>query len=585
MEEIKFLATKLKEKYAKEAETELLPLIYNHLITTAKFIEIKQINNEPEQLKILDDITSLGYIVEYRKEQFRLELSKSTYENCTVNIRIYSDKNVRGLKNNLYKFKIAVKNSLIVCFGEFYWEEDTQNIKVSKILYEKIHRVENKFRNIINVYMIRNFGFSWFDNIINKEDQDKVEKFATWYRINSKYKDFKKVQLSLFNLQIDDLVKMLKKSFYYGEKYDRRFVEQLKRKASGVDKSLLKEEYKTILDSKSIWDASFSKFFDKDFEGNWNKFGNMRNMIAHNKPICLDLCRDAYSLSEKLMNVFSIVEEQINEENPSQEETIAEHLHEEVKIEIEEEIKGFYFKEAGLDKIPDNAYEAEEKIKTIQEINEFIAIYEEFKDNYTNELEMLDSVLTGIQNLRPHTLSKQEIKEFIRILCDVIYFTDIGKKQRFQKYSDCVSNKNGLIAILSDVIEDIEEAKTQLSSIVDEMFCTQFFQKGKILKLKGVDGECLEVIVEGELYNLYRGGSDELDIKIIENGELNNECMGSINIDYGDYQIDDCGYAMPVNESGIGIDIDCVLEHVKSFTKERMESIKEYIEFLDRYAN
>ncbi len=220
-----------------------------------KFEKLKEdiINNEKIKGKTFDSkelvniITDslLGYHFELKINEkiHSLQLKKNIYRGKEKNNCIY----IIDFKSNdmdddeFYSIKLELKNILKAHARHIYIFKDSQNLKISSTIYEEIYKLENDFRNLINTFMMRKYGFGWFKkNILLKYD-DKQKHYSSWY--NKNYNDFNNVQMQLYNLQIDDLIKMLKDSYFSNElnREDIRELENFKAKVKEKSNYIITE--------------------------------------------------------------------------------------------------------------------------------------------------------------------------------------------------------------------------------------------------------------------------------------------------------------------------------------------------------
>lgn len=98
--------------------------------------------------------------------------------------------------------------------------------------------------------MVNKYGFDWTKRI-NDELVLKIDGFSAWYRRN--YVDFKSVKTELFNLQIDDLITLLKSAYDKQPFSKEDFVNNIT--ADNIDPesvNKLIEEYRSSIQDKDI---------------------------------------------------------------------------------------------------------------------------------------------------------------------------------------------------------------------------------------------------------------------------------------------------------------------------------------------
>jgi|GEM_PF-5805278 len=298
MEKIKFLGNYLKNDLDVE-------LIFKNIIADIKLIgecEEEYYNTGQYTLINPDDILITCLLkMNIEANTYQILLHKQTFERKTKeDLNILEIEITTNDSDDIYNVKIKVKNILKKYYKELFILMDTHNQTLCSQLYSQIHKVENRFREEINRYMVRKYGVGWFKENIKDEFQTKSQNYAGWYK--NKYADFRDIQSEVFNLQTDDLIKMLEKS--YINKLDKSEVDEINKLKDRLnDKAILvfQNEYLSL---QSIWDTDIKGMLPDDFNDSWKEFTNMRNMIAHNKPICLKLKQDIEEMVKKLEEIL-----------------------------------------------------------------------------------------------------------------------------------------------------------------------------------------------------------------------------------------------------------------------------------------
>lgn len=161
--------------------------------------------------------------------------------------------------DNFYEVKIHIKDILKKYFKEVFILLDTQNELLCSELYLKMHKIENKLRNAVNIYMLGEFGVGWFKKNIKPIFRDKSNKYSNWY--NKKYNDFNNVQSALFNLQTNDLIEMLQKS--YIDQLNKDQVDKIMNLKDVLGQQadlVLNESYMNL---QSIWDMEIKEIYQR----------------------------------------------------------------------------------------------------------------------------------------------------------------------------------------------------------------------------------------------------------------------------------------------------------------------------------
>lgn len=577
MEQVIFMAANIKDDELLDDDN-LLSNIFEDTCMTIGFVLQKEVVKNPGRLMIISDIISLKSKITFQNDEFVLDFSKATYKNnCTVHVEICCEKSgmvFENLNMKLYSLKIGLKDCLLRYFKEIYWNIDTQNEEICKELYHKIYFIENKFRHLINTHMIALIGFSWFNKVIHQKYIGKAKVFSGWYWQKKNYKTFKDVQSQLFNLQVTDLISMLKNS--YMEVPDKELVHELKqleKNYKGNLKDILTEEYQGLLNSKSIWEKEFIDIFGADFEDKWNEFGNMRNMIAHNKPICVELYSDIIAMIEELSRIFTTVQQIYQTTFCSNEKQEAEYLYRKYSEE-------FYMEEAGLNNIPEDENEVLNEITNTAEYRKLTTLFEESKYNIECNIKDLRPILYDIANMQLKKFRVIEIKSMLDVLCRMVYADNANKKSITLQYIEVTNNKKGLEIVFNEMTDNCSNALNYLNSICTDFFYNKQFHLGTIAKIKNLYNDTLEITANGYIC-IERGSSNTLEINLILNGET--IMTGEICKSYSAYAINDEGVSVPINEDGLYVDIREIFEYVEKFTTELDNDLWDYATHLEQF--
>lgn len=283
MQEIKYLANTLKTNSDFES-------IYKNMLKDfEKLGRLAPIKKDIEENTFIpgEKLYTFNTQVKFKDNMFNLCLqrrycNKTFIDDCfeqtrNQSIQVYINTNQIDF-DKLYDFKLKVKSILSKYFKEIYVLLDTQNENLRVQLCFDINQIENTMRKLINSYMVKKVGVYWFEENLSEKYQNKSEVCSTWY--NSKYNDFKEVKSDVFNLQIQDLIQMLKNSKYFS--------------------------------LESVWDSEVKNLLPNDFEEQLNDFIKLKNAVAYNKPICRNLKKDVDISIKKLHLILSEFNNNIN---------------------------------------------------------------------------------------------------------------------------------------------------------------------------------------------------------------------------------------------------------------------------------
>lgn len=478
-----------------------------------------------------------------------IDLKKLTYKENKVNIFVNivyknsslgEEENIsEEQQNSMYEIKVAISKAVSKYVNSINWIYDDQNGYMSQKLYLKVYELENKFRGLINEYMLKQFGEDWFASKISSEFNDKSQDYGEWY--NSRYKNLNYIKSELFNLQTRDLINMLKVS------YENEELSQVDSQVNSI-KNILRDKAnkiinKGILDEKTLWEQYFKQILGDNMEIIWSEFSSMRNIIAHNKVISIEFYHDMVNRIDELNNILERSRESINIRIKSQEEKL-------VKQQIEEEYSELILSEVDFD-----SYESDnEVIDKIFNNGELYHLYGVIKTK-AKELE------TCYEELRD---SLEEINFDYDEEDNLLDF-----KEKLLVVND-VFNENNRI-IISELINTtekvnvIQEVANYLSSIVntkinhiddcmDSILWSDEFLDGKnIFSHCTLDNDVFRIDINGWFCIGY-GETSEICIDYTKNKLIIER--GGVDISFGEYEQHEDGYHMPTQDQYFHVNVE-----------------------------
>lgn len=505
--------------------------------------------------------------IEINSEFFKVIIHKQTYEKIKNEVLNTIELEISSLSNNkeaLYEIKVKSKDILKNYFKEIFILKDSQNEVLCSQLYLKIHIVENRFRELINKYMLRKYGVKWFKNNIKEEYQKKSNQYVGWY--NRKYKDFSDIQSELFNLQTDDLIEMLEKS--YINQLDKQTVDSitdLKNKL-GNNASLVFNNF--AMNMQNIWDTEIKNLLPENFKSTWEEFSNMRNMIAHNKPICSSLEKDICEMIEKLSGILDKFELRIESRITSFEKKEAEWMEKEMYDEILRE-------EAGIDPLPDRETVLEE-IQEHEDIQELFTLIEDFIYEYKGAIDELECCIDELGDLNVfEDYSIEEFKTTILELYNFLGECKLSKDECKIKIINIAMSETIREIVMEDLVSKISALKFNTDGIV-RSDC--FNENCVIFKYTNIFDETIELKSEGDIYP-ESGSSNDIILKMTFDGV--NAAAGGINRSYGEYEInDEQGCAMPIIGDDLDINVQEIIEELNLHFQKTISRIRKYEEYI-----
>ncbi len=566
---VKFLSNNIRENIEKSIELED---IFESIICDIRALgDLENETFNGGEYNLIDpDIMLVKAKLKMRISSalFVFTLQKQSYEKDqgeevrTLEVTINSEAD-----ENFYSIKVAIKTILKKYFKEVFIPTDTQNEELCSYLYRDIHRTENNFREAINAYMLRKFGVGWFKNNIKEEYQKKSAQYVGWY--NRKYEDFKDIQSELFNLQTDDLIEMLEKS--YIDQLNKTQVDaitDLKSKLGDQATLVLNESY---INMESIWDADIKQLLPEEFKDLWKEFSNMRNMIAHNKSICLRLKQDIIDMVANLNKIIGEFREKVDRRLTSIEKQEAITLLDDLQ-------DGLYCEEAGIQQLQESE-DIIEEIFEHEDIQELFSCVEEYEYKYLDIVAELDS---SIEDIRCdiyyyEQLPFEKIKELALNLYSIL--TRFGFKE------DKLKEKLIELSIDEDVkdliIEDLTSLFDSLQFDVIDIVRSNYFDPNSIIfSYRNLFNESVKLVTDGCI-SPESGSTNDINVKLYLNDEVIE--YGYITKSYGEYLIHEDGYAMPITEDGLEINITEIQNLIKDhfeLTICRMKKLTEFISSL-----
>ncbi|MDR6125210.1 hypothetical protein QFZ87_004807 [Bacillus sp. SLBN-46] len=200
----------------------------------------------------------------------------------------------------------------------------------------------------------------------------------------------------------------------------------------------------------------------------------MRNMVAHNKPICLDLYTDTNQTINDIHQIFDSVVEKFNETFKSIEDIEIDELFLELNDQYSNEMDYARFEEAGIEATP-TEQEVLDQISESEQIRSIIENLKEYISEYTGILEeileFIDDDFERNLDFSYHVQKRQQLLDISNI------FKEDFKKvsnNYLQELSQAVNDED-FEHIWSDIKSEIEDYCTDMtdriaSSTVEEEF-------------------------------------------------------------------------------------------------------------------
>lgn len=534
-----------------------------------------------------DEAIYAGTCINKENISIDIDIKKFTYEDNKINVFVdinFIERDEQGEfseneneKENLfdeliYDVKVCVSKAVSKYTNEVNWIRDEQNEKISQQLYMKVHNIENKFRGIINEYMLKKFGEDWFTTKITDEFNKKSEDFSGWY--NDRYKTLRYIKSEIFNLQTNDLIMMLKNS-YEDEKVTKvmKQINNIKSLLGNKTNEIINEN---ILNDKDLWTKYFIDIFTPETEVKWEEFAKMRNMIAHNKVISKEFYIDMINSISELDKIFDMASKKLNSKLKSLEEKMINDYIKSCDLDWILESIDFKQYQDDEDVIEDifadgelgSLYDIiEEKVKSLVEV------YEEFKIS-------LEEIYLDVEEEDIDEKSDfiNEFAEKLLVINKIVNYNDADIIELLIRKTDNVSELNSVGNYLSKLkYELIEKLEVYIENT---KWDDEFRDKLEICKFYNLNNDIFSVKING-WFCIDFGSGDEIFIIYARNEEEIER--GGIDISFGDYTEHDGGYVMPEQDQYIRVNVENLYNAIENDADEVITSIQSFVEEMSTY--
>ncbi|KRE10126.1 hypothetical protein ASE46_00750 [Bacillus sp. Root239] len=573
---IKILSVKPKKK-----TDDIVNNIYTAIKGKLNFKENKKYINSDFGLQMFNEVIKLEAQLNYKEKNYEIVLNKKTFkdENIILETTLISQHESVNLNDDIYELKLELKQVLSLFFKGVYWQKDTQNEKTCSELYGKIHTLENRFRELIVQFMVNKYGFSWTKTQISEELNKKINEFSKWYRDN--YTVFKNVKTELFNLQVNDLIILLTKAYDDKNISDQELITYIKEDDVDLDHIMQKvNDYKKGLVQLNVWDKYFQPLLGVQFNKLWSKFNHMRNMVAHNKPICLELYNDTNKTIHEIDQIFDLLVEDFNENFRSTEDIEIDELFLELDEQYNESNNRdfLYFEELGIELTPTedevlNEITEDEQIQSlIEKSNRYISDYLGYIEETTGFLEDIERKL----DFSDHSEVKQTLEE-------ISHYINVYIKKEENPYLHNLSSgitdedfEDIWVDLKSDILDYLEELE---DTVVTSKVKKEFPLEVPLVEIRTSNLE-LKIISQGFIAP-ERGSLNNLLMFLIKDGiQIEG---GLIQKNYGDYLVNEYGGADACHSDELIVDIDEIVDTFSELLEDELDLIREIRDEFDYY--
>lgn len=514
---------------------------------------------------------------DYQAKGFKMELERITKNGnrfIRLEIRYNADDDISFLNTSVwFDFKEKIIELLYENYEQLFWLSDSQNIKITTDLYNKLNGLENYLREIINTYMSIKHGGDWFEKYSYEDYINKYLKFSEWFR-KSRYSLFKMVDSHLYNLEIDDIFDALKAA-------KKKQITNVVRKALKDIKSREKDKAGEIanvklLDTPSLWDEErFDEIFDKTVVGRWkDDLSKRRNMIAHNKMICRDMYYDTLSTIDFFKKRFKTAEELLNNRIKSEELLEVGRLLRDMEVVMNLE---------DCDINPDLP-EEQDIIDNLNETDDFMYLSGLISDKIACIENRVAELLSSIESIKDalHEDSFFENDSLVEKGLLQQYVEFAYNHHQYSTWKTLLEREMSIEIyqlIEPGIFEYLSGVEDQLKSIKEGVFFVDLdcFSEGELVRIKDFDGNIFAIELSG-WFCPERGSSNEIYVNWTMNGDSLD--YGGIYISYGDYEMTDDDIPLPCVEDDLIVNFDKInskLENVVDEIFTRLDEMEDYI--------
>lgn len=577
---------------------------------------VKKIQNDLSKPKIYyakffdeEIISEVKFEIQIDGQKYKIVLTRDTYgDKIIIGCRIEPENEELELFGTVYNVKIKIIElfNKICENSNIFMLQDFNNELICQTAYLKIHKVENRLRNLITKYLMKKYGRL----VISKSLKKEVDQYSKWFmdETKGKYLTFKRINTDYANLDFSKIIKILDLkdvkcidetgtsisselgtlndllsddiNFKEVNEQISKMKNQISKRKNVFDDSMNEAECKEIKNIFGIKNerSDLRTILDNDFRDLWeNELSKMRNMIAHNKPVCRELFRDIVAKCDEANKKFDECFDFINQHFYSDEEGVFSALED---MAYEEEERNFFDIEKAREEVgiqfslSESVIEDEliERSKPIQRFIDTISVlgdmraYFEIIESLNEEYRLSDDEdITTDSKLEVFTIINNELslgKKFSDVseleLIDIIYellYSEVDIDQAISTYTD-----------------------DNLYPYLDEKF--ERFSMDYQVNWFSPDNKNYKVNFYGELAPENRH-IDLLDFNLIIDNE--NKRTYTIQINYGDYAEPSEGGI----EDNIVDELVSDIEQSVNNTHMKFEQIyriaKKLMELLDKY--
>jgi len=248
--------------------------------------------------------------------------------------------------STLEKIKIKLSRALNKRFSKCFWLYDRESQSLSEVLYPLIHENENLSRQFVELVMISQFGFEWWNklpentrnaflkmsgngkqNAVDEEltDKERIDKATEFRQLSPKFRHIhEKLQL----LNIGDLLKIMT---LQRKAVDTNTIKQINQvienyEATNEELEILNRFKAKLPTIEFNLKEVFFQYIDENFIEKFNDFNTNRNHVAHNKLLDFQAYLTIKNSVLNFQNTIQNALEKFHKNNPSLERKFMENI-------------------------------------------------------------------------------------------------------------------------------------------------------------------------------------------------------------------------------------------------------------------
>lgn len=414
-------------------------------------------------------------------------------KNLRVRITLCSEAYITKYEGKIEQLKHLLKSYLIRnFFNKCFWLIDYQSEKANEELAREFYRLENKFRNFINLVMIKYAGANWFFEEVPYKFRKKYGNLSKAYK--EAVVAFEDVDDTLYCLLTDELSMLLEQNrkIFNPTISEVDYYAVVDILSNGKQQNALNKVSSFQIEKKSLFDTYFNQFTDRKLINEWEFLSKTRNHIAHNKLIDSALKNRFISDMKKFNVILDDGLKQVNLTDPTKEQMIRDRI---IAQNNEAILQEFAELDSGInvrndDSIMSNMGEVIDN--TIDDLYEYLSEREDFEivENKSFGGEIGDVLISArympknecltitVDNI--HVIGEPGIQSTIKLKVEIgetVEFVQLSFQNGEYEYNEDQANYMPVIEDIMDA-DEFKESMEEVKNIIDDKF-PNFLQEAR----------------------------------------------------------------------------------------------------------